>query len=113
MIMHRAAILYNLKARHSNGLPYTRTGDICIAVNPYVWMNHLYTEETRDEYARHYVYSKKIDGADPLAPHVYETSSLSFRGLAFDSQNQSILVSGESGAGKTVCYSYFFMIFEN
>jgi myosin-5 len=34
-------------------------------------------------------------------PHVYETSSLSYRGLACDNQNQSILVSGESGAGKT------------
>ena len=31
----QAAILYNLKARHSQGIPYTRTGDIVIAVNPY------------------------------------------------------------------------------
>jgi len=41
---------------------------------------------------------------DPKAmvnPHVYETSSLAYRGLACDGQNQSILVSGESGAGKT------------
>ena len=33
--LHEAAILYNLKHRHSNGVPYTRTGDIIIAVNPY------------------------------------------------------------------------------
>ena len=33
--LHEAAILYNLKHRHSQGLPYTRTGDIIIAVNPY------------------------------------------------------------------------------
>ena len=101
--LHEAGILFNLKRRHAQGLPYTRTGDICIAVNPYVWMNHLYSEGTRNEYARHYVYSKQASAGDndPLAPHVYETSSLSFRGLALDTVNQSILVSGESGAGKT------------
>jgi myosin heavy subunit len=33
--LHEAAILYNLKARHVRGKPYTRTGDIIIAVNPY------------------------------------------------------------------------------
>jgi len=33
--LHEAAILYNLKQRHKNGIPYTRTGDIVIAVNPY------------------------------------------------------------------------------
>lgn len=33
--LHEAAILYNLKHRHTKGLPYTRTGDIIIAVNPY------------------------------------------------------------------------------
>lgn len=33
--LHEAAILYNLKARHVRGKPYTRTGDIVIAVNPY------------------------------------------------------------------------------
>lgn len=41
------------------------------------------------------------DAKTGLAPHVYETSSLAYRGLAVDGQHQSILVSGESGAGKT------------
>lgn len=35
--LHEAAILYNLKSRHIRGKPYTRTGDIVIAVNPYEW----------------------------------------------------------------------------
>ncbi len=45
--------------------------------------------------------SKDADPKSEVDPHVYETSSLAYRGLAVDGENQSILVSGESGAGKT------------
>lgn len=45
--------------------------------------------------------SQDTDPKSLVEPHVYETSSLAYRGLAVDGQNQSILVSGESGAGKT------------
>ena len=99
------AILYNLKARHAQGKPYTRTGDIVIAVNPYQWMMDLYSEQTRAMYAHALVWNHNdaadIDPRTTVSPHVYETSSLSYRGLAVDGQDQSILVSGESGAGKT------------
>mmetsp|Transcript_1780 Transcript_1780/g.3219 ORF Transcript_1780/g.3219 Transcript_1780/m.3219 type:complete len:1233 (+) Transcript_1780:517-4215(+) len=102
--LHEPAILYNLKARHSQGIPYTRTGDIVIAVNPYQWIDELYTEEMRNFYAEKLVWDSVSQDLDPkshVEPHVYETSSLAYRGLAVDGQNQSILVSGESGAGKT------------
>jgi len=100
--LHEAAILYNLKQRHKNGIPYTRTGDIVIAVNPYQWINGLYSPDKRDAYANELVWSgDKKDSKLTIEPHVYETSSLAYKGLACDAQNQSILVSGESGAGKT------------
>jgi len=101
--LHEAAILYNLKKRHGDGNPYTRTGDIVIAVNPYQWITELYSDETRAIYADKLVWNVE-EGGDPkssISPHVYETSSLAYRGLAVDGQDQSILVSGESGAGKT------------
>lgn len=107
--LHEAAILYNLKARHIAGHPYTRTGDIIIAVNPYQWMMDLYCDERQFMYSQAFVWnyssSKALDGPvnsrSQLSPHVYETSALAYRGLAVDGQAQSILVSGESGAGKT------------
>jgi len=85
------------------GKPYTRTGDIIIAINPFQWFTEIYTEEVRTKYSNRIVWSDSGE-KDPrvgLDPHVYETSSLSYKGLAFEGIDQSILVSGESGAGKT------------
>jgi len=100
--LHEAAILYNLKNRHAKEKPYTRTGDIVVAMNPYKWYPDLYTEKKRSMYARRLVWERSEN--DPRAtvePHVYEVSALSYKGLAIENENQSILVSGESGAGKT------------
>ena len=102
--LHEAAILYNLRTRFLAAQPYTYTGDICIAVNPYQWLD-LYTESTRKEYF--------IFGRTELPPHAYATSAAAFNGVQEGGPNQSILVSGESGAGKTetvsphspICYA--------
>jgi myosin-5 len=102
--LHEAAILYNLKHRHTKDIPYTRTGDIVIACNPYKWYPKLYTDENRTKYSRSLVWEagkKDYDPRHDLEPHVYETSALAYKGLIFDGRHQSILVSGESGAGKT------------
>jgi len=113
--LHEPAILYNLRNRHHNLQPYTRVGDIIIAMNPFQWIDGLYSDNVREEYVDRLVWRDGAAGAcgdasshgardDPkagLAPHVYETSSLAYRGLAVDDSHQSILVTGESGAGKT------------
>ena len=100
--IRQAAILYNMKRRHKEGKPYTRTGDIVIAVNPFQWFTELYTEKKRTYYSHRLVWEQhENDPRDGMEPHVYEISSLSYKGLAFEGINQSILVSGESGAGKT------------
>mmetsp|Transcript_24827 Transcript_24827/g.58248 ORF Transcript_24827/g.58248 Transcript_24827/m.58248 type:complete len:1161 (-) Transcript_24827:156-3638(-) len=100
--LHEAAILYNLKARHIVAKPYSRVADIVIAVNPYQWLTDLYSDKVRMHYAQKIVWDD--NDRDPrvgLPPHIYEISSLCYKGLAVDKLNQSILVSGESGAGKT------------
>jgi myosin-5 len=102
LFVTQAAILYNLKGRHQNNKPYTRTGDIVIACNPFQWFHELYTEKMRALYSNKLVWGdSKDDPRDSLEPHVYEVSALCYKGLAFTGKDQSILVSGESGAGKT------------
>jgi len=54
--LHEAAILYNLKQRHADEQPYTRVGEIIVAMNPFKWMNDLYSQETRDLYAKSLVW---------------------------------------------------------
>jgi myosin-5 len=90
--LHEAAILYNLRTRFFAARPYTYTGDICIAINPYQWLD-IYTEAIRKEYF--------IFGRKELPPHAYATSAAAFNGIQEGGPNQSVLVSGESGAGKT------------
>eukprot|EP00980_Cylindrotheca_fusiformis_P004144 scaffold909_cov135-Cylindrotheca_fusiformis.AAC.1 len=83
-------------------MPYSRVSDIVIAVNPYQWLTDLYQEKVRMFYAKKLVWEKsERDPRIGLPPHIYEVSSLCYKGLAMEKQNQSILVSGESGAGKT------------
>ncbi|RHY33125.1 hypothetical protein DYB32_001959, partial [Aphanomyces invadans] len=91
--LHEAAILYNLKARFHCGLPYTYTGPICIAVNPYKWLD-IYNPTIQEQYL-------DTNRLAELPPHVYAVSARAFHHMKTTGHNQSILVSGESGAGKT------------
>ncbi|KAF1315141.1 Myosin-like protein, partial [Globisporangium splendens] len=90
--LHEASILHNLRRRFFRKLPYTYTGKICIAVNPYQWLN-LYDKSIMERFS---------DGKrDEKPPHVYAVSMEAFFNMRTKKEDQSILVSGESGAGKT------------
>ncbi|KAG7397110.1 hypothetical protein PHYBOEH_001261 [Phytophthora boehmeriae] len=91
--LHEPAIVYNVRERFLAKEPYTYTGKIVVAVNPYQWIKTLYSEELRD------LYTEKP--WDEMPPHVYATSAEAFHHMKQHRIPQSILVSGESGAGKT------------
>jgi myosin V len=90
--LNEATILDNLRKRFKYLHPYTYIGNICMAVNPYQRIKDLYSTKLMDDhinFLRHEV-----------SPHVYGTSATAYKGLRDYNKCQSILVSGESGAGK-------------
>lgn len=90
--LHEASIIENLERRFSHQLPYTNSGNICISVNPYQWQD-LYSDHLKEQYV--------TMPAQSLAPHPYAISSNAYRSMKDFGKLQSILVSGESGSGKT------------
>ncbi|EQC29089.1 hypothetical protein SDRG_13249 [Saprolegnia diclina VS20] len=91
--LNEPSIMYNLKRRFEAAQPYTYSNDIVIAVNPYQWLGHLYGEGLHTQYLQQPRHN--------LPPHVYATSTAAYKSMTASRRNQSILVSGESGAGKT------------
>ncbi|KAF6152691.1 hypothetical protein GIB67_021351 [Kingdonia uniflora] len=68
-------------------------GSILIAVNPFTKLPHLYNMHMMDQY--------KGAPFGELSPHVFAVADASYRAMMNEGRSQSILVSGESGAGKT------------
>jgi myosin heavy subunit len=100
--LHEPGILYNLLQRHADGKPYTRSGDLVVSINPFQWISDLYSESNRNFYAKQLVWkNSNTDPRQGLEAHIYEVSALSYAELAFQGKNQSILITGESGSGKT------------
>ncbi|CCI47888.1 unnamed protein product [Albugo candida] len=90
--LHEPAVLRNLEIRFGRRFPYTYTGQICIAVNPYQWLDIYGTD----------LYQKYLElPRETLAPHPFALSATSYLDMKRTGLDQSILVSGESGAGKT------------
>ncbi|KAK6931765.1 IQ motif, EF-hand binding site, partial [Dillenia turbinata] len=88
--LNEPSVLYNLQYRYNQNLIYTKAGPVLVAINPFKKVP-LYGNNYIDAYQR-----KSIDG-----PHVYAITDTAIREMIRDEVNQSIIISGESGAGKT------------
>ncbi|ELW53086.1 Myosin-3 [Tupaia chinensis] len=93
--LNEPAVLYNLKDRYTAWMIYTYSGLFCVTVNltPYRCLP-VYTPEVVDGYR-----GKKRQEAPP---HIFSISDNAYQFMLTDRENQSILITGESGAGKTV-----------
>ncbi|XP_047321544.1 myosin-15 [Impatiens glandulifera] len=91
--LNEPGVLDNLQRRYPLNEIYTYTGSILIAVNPFTKLPHLYNVHMMEQY--------KGAVFGELSPHVFAVADASYRAMIYDGKSQSILVSGESGAGKT------------
>ena len=86
-------LLHNLVVRYRANAIYTYTGPLLISINPFQRLPSLYDEATMESY--------KGANVHELPPHVYAAAEAAKQSLLRDGIDQSIVISGESGAGKT------------
>ncbi|XP_065211254.1 myosin heavy chain 95F-like isoform X1 [Planococcus citri] len=98
MHLNEATLLNNIRLRYQKDKIYTYVANILIAVNPYFEIKNLYAQSTMRSY------QGKSLGV--LSPHVFAIADKAFRDMKVLKQSQSIIVSGESGAGKTESTKY-------
>ncbi|KAH9619451.1 hypothetical protein KSS87_006575, partial [Heliosperma pusillum] len=91
--LHEPGVLRNLRTRYELNEIYTYTGNILIAINPFQRLPHLYDSHMMQQY--------KGAPLGELSPHVFAVADVAYRAMINEGKSNSILVSGESGAGKT------------
>jgi len=90
--LNEPAVLHNLKKRYFADLFHTYSGLFLVVINPYKRLP-VYTDEIIDIY--------RGQPRDKMAPHIYAMADNAYRAMLNERKNQSMLITGESGAGKT------------
>ncbi|XP_059488254.1 unconventional myosin-XV isoform X5 [Neocloeon triangulifer] len=90
--LNEASLLWNLKIRYDKELIYTYTGSILVAVNPYKMFDIYGLDMVKK-------YEGQIMGT--LPPHLFAVGSCAYSRMSKDSESQVVVISGESGSGKT------------
>lgn len=101
--MNEPEVLNTIRTRHAQLNIYTFSGIVLIATNPYAQVDNLYTPEIIQSYA-----GMQRGERDP---HLFSIAEDAYRCMVRDDKNQTIVVSGESGAGKTVSAKYIMRYF--
>ncbi|XP_077474736.1 myosin-4-like [Stigmatopora argus] len=91
--LNEASVLFNLKDRYAAWMIYTYSGLFCVTVNPYK-MLPVYDPRVVSAYRG----KKRMEAP----PHIFSVSDNAYQNMLTDRENQSVLITGESGAGKTV-----------
>ncbi|KAG8036077.1 hypothetical protein G9C98_004656 [Cotesia typhae] len=86
------AFIENLRKRFRENLIYTYIGQVLVSVNPYKWLP-IYDTSTIEYYERRNFFE--------APPHIFALADTAYRALTKENRDQCILISGESGSGKT------------
>ena len=102
--VNEGTILHNVRKRFQNDDIYTFIGTILVAVNPFKWMESLFDIDVINYY-------RFLSPGQKCRPHLYSLANNAYKCLLDTKRDQSIIISGESGAGKTEatkkCLQYF------
>ncbi|KAJ1810449.1 class II myosin, partial [Coemansia sp. RSA 2523] len=90
--LNEASVMHNLKQRYASNMIYTYSGLFLVAVNPYYNLQI---------YGSDYVAAYKNKKRTEVPPHIFSIADAAFHDMLHSKENQSILITGESGAGKT------------
>ncbi|KAL6939745.1 Myosin type-2 heavy chain 1 [Hanseniaspora osmophila] len=101
--LNEPAVLHAIKTRYAQLNIYTYSGIVLIATNPFDRVEQLYTQDMIQAYAGR--------RRGELEPHLFAIAEEAYRLMKTDYKNQTIVVSGESGAGKTVSAKYIMRYF--
>ncbi|AMD21212.1 HEL068Wp [Eremothecium sinecaudum] len=101
--LNEPAVLHAIKVRYAQLNIYTYSGIVLIATNPFDRVEQLYSQDMIQAYAGR--------RRGELEPHLFAIAEEAYSLMKRDGENQTIVVSGESGAGKTVSAKYIMRYF--
>uniref|UniRef100_M4BHL6 Myosin motor domain-containing protein n=1 Tax=Hyaloperonospora arabidopsidis (strain Emoy2) TaxID=559515 RepID=M4BHL6_HYAAE len=101
--LHEASILHALRLRYARHAIYTHIGDILISINPFERLPQLYSDNVLQRYAYEDSDTQFSDTSadDASEPHLFAVARAAYMDIVQNGRSQAILISGESGAGKT------------
>ena len=99
--LNHSTLLYNLRQRYLRNEIFTFVGPTLLIINPFKPLRHLLTDEVAKEYFSIITWENMLQRKKELAPHIFSVAATAYRQLRENKEKQAIVISGESGAGKT------------
>ena len=91
--LNEANLFETIRRRYNNFIIYTQCADTCVAVNPF---------KVLPVYAPYVVSAYASNKSENLPPHIFNVANRAYEGLLRNRENQSIVLTGECGSGKTI-----------